>query len=149
MELGRYKPMSNGEEWSRFKHLNTRDEQFWFTLTALTVNGFAISSLSLHPRLVRLNVTIVSLYAIFLIVHRSADYIQGIIVYPEAEGTTEEKERSWRYKWQQTKVHLGVFFPHLWWVICEFSGSFFYITLLLLSLLAVWLEPMQKLWSCP
>jgi hypothetical protein len=50
------------------------DEHFWFTLTTMGVNGFLISinPNTINPTLVKIASLIISLYAAFLIIHRSA-----------------------------------------------------------------------------
>lgn len=135
--------MSNGSEETererdaeqrRFEHENIRDEQFWFTVTTLGINGFFISSPQqvVHWYVSPIALTLISAYAIFLIGHRHAN-LTKTIEYPKQMPAVP-----WRQNLIKTYTHIKIFPSQLWLIICEFSGSFFYILLLLLSLAGVW-----------
>ncbi|MEA3367181.1 MAG: hypothetical protein U9R68_03595, partial [Planctomycetota bacterium] len=60
-------------------------EHFWFTATTIAVNAFIMSADHLQPRQIlgaRIFSTVISVFTVFLIVHRSAVYA-GKIHYPD------------------------------------------------------------------
>ena len=118
---------------------NVRAEQFWFTLTTLGVNGSLIvdaaraASLRWLPVLVFS--TLVSLFAAYLVVERSAFLVHGSMVPPDAPkgiATWKDKEREFHYK-------LPIVKSHLWFVWHEKSGSLFYLLLIVGSWLGSWI----------
>lgn len=117
------------------------DEHFWFTATALGFNAFLISLASKDsavdaPDVLALCSIIVSLYASYLIIHRSAAYADKLQIPKRLEGV-EEKEKSFLDKGQETVYHLWTCARHVPWVVFEFSGSLFYLLLVVLSSLGV------------
>jgi hypothetical protein len=48
------------------------------------------------------------------------------------------RERTWRHKAREARYRARAVVPHMWWVVCEFSGSFFYLLVVIGSSAAVW-----------
>ena len=117
------------------------DEHFWFTATTLAVNIslFTTNNLNQHIILTKIASTIVSLYATFLIIHRSAAHADKIRM-PESLQRIPEANKTFIHKAMETWVHFKLVPKHFLFVIFEFSGSLFYIILLVLSCIAVWLR---------
>ncbi len=118
-------------------HTNIRDEQFWFTATAVGLNGFILSSnIESMPKCFILAAsTLVTLYSVFLILHRSAKHADKIVYKTGMKGF--EKDKSWKDKMSETIAHLEAVWRHIPYVVFEFSGSFFFILIVLLSWVAV------------
>jgi hypothetical protein len=117
------------------------DEHFWFTATTLGFNAFIISSNSVHDYhwQIRIISTFISLFALFLIIHRSAAHANKIEgVYPQDIASLPQKDRTWRHKLSETLCHFKVVVKHIPFVICEFSGSLFYCLLVTISCVGVW-----------
>lgn len=119
------------------------DEHFWITATTLAVNGFIISEcLDLSPASLfwaRIGATVISIFAVFLIVHRSSSDA-GILKnwYPDRlRGLKREEKKFWHKAWE-TWCHVKLFPFHLVYVVCEASGALFYLLLVVLSVLGVW-----------
>ena len=121
-------------------HNNIRDEQFWFTATALGFNAFILSSKTEYaPKwFVVIISSTISIYAIFLIILRSAKHADKIEY--EVKPKAMEKEKSWKDKSQETTAHLKAVWKHIPWVIFEFSGSFFFVLIVAFSWIAVLLK---------
>jgi hypothetical protein len=121
-------------------HNNIRDEQFWFTATAIGLNGFILSSNieSISKCFILAASTCVTFYAIFLIVLRSAKHADKIVYAPGMKGS--EKEKNWKDKKNETIAHLKAASHHIPYVIFEFSGSFFFVLIVVLSWVAVLLR---------
>jgi len=118
---------------------NILQEHFWFTATAVGINAFLMSSDAklCHWAVAPIVSSVLSAYAAFLIVHRSAAHA-GKIDY-SADLPPEHKDRTWRHKLVETRCNIKAFVPHVWWIMCELSGAFFYFLLILLSCAGVWL----------
>lgn len=116
------------------------DEHFWFTATTLAVNAFLISTNTIQRYAISLKAisTVISLFAIFLIVHRSAAHADKIRM-PRGLKRIPERSKTSIHKAKETWVFLKLFPKHLLFVICEFSGALFYLILVLGSCIAVWL----------
>ena len=116
------------------------DEHFWITATTLAVNGYLISTdISLqYITLVKYVSTIISLYAIFLIIHRSAAHADKIQM-PEAISKLSERDKTFIHKGKETWIHIKLVPKHLLFIIFEFSGALFYLLLVSVSCIAVWL----------
>jgi hypothetical protein len=116
------------------------DEHFWFTATTLAVNGYLIATNTppQYNALTKITSTLISLYAIFLIIHRSAALADKIQM-PESIRRIPERDKSFIHKGKETWVHIKLVPKHLVFVIFEFSGAFFYLLLVLVSCVAVWL----------
>lgn len=113
---------------------NVLQEQLWFTATTLGVNAFLMSGTvpPKHPCMARLVSTVISLYAAYLILERSAG-AAGKIKLPEGEAA----QKTYRDKWLETHDRLKVIPQHFLFVVGELSGSFFYFLLVFFSWVAV------------
>ena len=118
---------------------NVLQEQLWFTATTLAVNGLLMSDTVRHGHLVAARVvsTLISLYAAYLILQRSAG-TAGKIKLPEDLERVDPGQRNWRHKARETWCRFKVIPAHFLFVVFEFSGSFFYLLLVLGSCGAVW-----------
>jgi hypothetical protein len=106
------------------------DEHFWFTATTLGVNAFLMSSkLAVGRCAILVASSVVSLYAIFLVVHRASVHA-GIF-----EGVPGE---DLIYRWRNTRRKLARFFPGLAYVLVDCSGALFYLLLIVISCCGVW-----------
>ena len=115
-------------------------EHFWFTATTLAVNGFLISShdsvkAKIPGAWVIVGAIIVSLFAIYLVLHRSAHYA-GKGQHPPPTGAREERKTA-RHKFAETRYNSRVVCRHILPAICECSATLFYIVLITLSAVAV------------
>jgi hypothetical protein len=117
---------------------NILQEHFWFTATALGANAFLmVSDVKLCHWLILPGVsTIISVYAVYLIVERSASAAKKI-QYPN--NLPEPEDRTWKHKLIETKCRLKRFVPHIGWIACELSGAFFYFLLVVTSCAGVWI----------
>ncbi len=116
------------------------DEHFWFTATTLAVNGFIISTKFNPPQMAFITIfsTLISCYAIFLIVHRSAADADKIDL-PEDLRKLPESKKTFIDKGRETWYHLKIFPKHFLFVVFEFSGALFYVFLVFASCVAVWI----------
>jgi hypothetical protein len=116
-------------------------EHFWFTATTLGLNAFLISA-DPSPSTAwwaRACSTAVSAYAVFLIVHRSAAHAGKLAdLYPEDLRALSESQKEFWHKGRETWAHLKIFPRHLLFVVFEFNGALFYVSLVVLSCLGVW-----------
>jgi hypothetical protein len=121
-------------------HNNIRDEQFWFTATAIGLNGFILSSNieSISKCFILAASTCVTLYAVFLIILRSAKHADKIVYKSGMKAS--EKDKGWKDKMNETIAHLKAVWHHIPYVVFEFSGSFFFVMIVLLSWIAVLLR---------
>jgi hypothetical protein len=120
---------------------NILNEHFWFTATTLAVNAFLISATiqGKYSFAARVAVsTLISVYAAYLIVQRSAG-AAGKIRFPEDLMKIPADQKTFRHKSRETWHTLRIVPSHLLFVVCELSGSFFYLLLVLASCVAVWL----------
>jgi len=116
------------------------DEHFWFTATTLAVNGYLLSSdiISKYNLSAKIISSFISLYAIFLIIHRSAAHADKIHM-PESLKNIPESEKTFIHKGKETWIHFKLIPEHILFVIFEFSGTLFYLILVLFSCIAVWI----------
>ena len=119
-------------------------EQFWFTAITLAINGFLISCHKDNTYAVTVFVvtgsSIITLFAIYLIVLRWVDYV-GKRKTPKCYKKGESKQKDtqlWRYKRAEASCDLKSVYRYLWAAICECSGSGFCLLLVFLSCVAVW-----------
>lgn len=125
------------EEPVTAKHENVLQEHFWFTATVLAVNGFLMSDAPPdYSVAVAVVSTLVSLYGAYLIVERSAA-VAGKINLPEELERMPTREKTWREKWRETQYKLRIAGSHVPFVVCELSGAFFYLVLVVFSWLGV------------
>lgn len=118
----------------------TLDEHFWFTATTVGVNAFLMSS-AIQPKYGAIVIglsTVVSVYAIFLIVHRSAIHA-GKVKLPQDLKELPESEKTATHKARETWHHMRIVPRHLVFVVCEMSGALFYLILVMTSCIGVWL----------
>lgn len=115
-------------------------EHFWFTATTIAVNAFIMSA-GLQPLQIlwaRIFSTVISGFAVFLIVHRSAAHADKLR-YPDYLDQIPESEKQFWHKARQTWCHFKLFPKHVPFVICEFGGALFYLLLVVASCVGVWL----------
>ena len=118
------------------------DEHFWFTATTMALNGFIISSAKVKPYITTAKVLslIVTLYAIFLIVHRAASYAGKLEeCYPDKLKELSEDDKTYLKKTWETWCHLKAFPRFLLYVTCEFGSALFFLILVVSSCVAVWI----------
>lgn len=116
---------------------NVLQEQLWFAGTTLVVNGLLLSEAAqhYHPVVARGASTLISIYAAYLILERSAE-AAGTLPPDESP---KEAERAWRRKKSETWRRFKVMPAQFLFVVSEFSGSLFYLLIVLGSCLAVWI----------
>ena len=118
-------------------HSKIVDEHFWITATTLAFNAFVMGADEKIAQLYRLLASmIISIFAIFLVIHRSAAHANKIN-YPSKIRSLDEKDKSFRHKLVETRVHIKVVIKHIPFVLCELSGALFYILLIVISFLGV------------
>lgn len=106
------------------------DEHFWFTATTLGVNAFLMSSkLEVGRFAVLAASSVVSLFAVFLVVHRASVHA-GIF-----DGVPGE---DLYHRWRNTRRKFARFFPGLAYVLVDCSGALFYLLLIVISCCGVW-----------
>jgi len=122
------------------KKNNILQEHFWFTATTLAVNGFLMSDTiwNKHPCTARTVSIIISLYAAYLIIQRSLA-AAGKIKFPKKLKDIKPDKKTFLHKACETWYILTKVPGHLPFVVCELSGSFFYLLLVLASCGGVWL----------
>jgi len=113
------------------------DQQFWFTATTLGINGFLISN---YDKITYNHFTLgwiifLDFYAIYLLVQRSASHAYKAKL-PDNLTIKPQAERNFFDKLKETIFYFKVSFKHIPYIICEFSGTLFYILLVLSSLVA-------------
>jgi hypothetical protein len=120
---------------------NILQEQTWFTATTLGVNALLMSETAQTKHLLaaRLASTVLSAFAAYLILERSAG-ATGKVDLPEDLKKIPANQKTPWHKVRETAARLKVMPAHLLFVVCEFSGSFFYLLLVLGSCAAVWLS---------
>jgi hypothetical protein len=113
------------------------DEHFWFTATTLGVNAFLMSSkLAIGKTAILTVSSVVSLFAIFLVVHR-ANVHAGTIEGVPGSGL--------KYRWRNTRRKFVGFFPGLVFIIIDFSGALFYLLLIVISCCGVWVTQLTTI----
>jgi hypothetical protein len=119
---------------------NVLKEHFWFTATTLALNAFLLSDTirGKYSFAARAAVsTLFSLYAAYLIVNRSAA-AAGKIKFPRDLEEIPADQKTFKHKFRETWHTLKIVPRHLLFVVCELSGAFFYLLLLLVSCVGVW-----------
>ncbi|MFC2152193.1 hypothetical protein ACFLSE_06655 [Bacteroidota bacterium] len=113
------------------------DQHFWFTATAMGLNGFLISNCDKidYSLLTVLWILFINLYICFLIIHRSA-YHAGKIKLPKKLKEIPQSERGFKEKFNETRIHLIICLKHIPFVIGELSGSLLYLLLVITSFVA-------------
>lgn len=116
-------------------------EHHWFALTTLGINAFFLVTDFEEPKLfiARILSTLVSTIAFFLIVQRAAMH-EDQISYPKWLAEMEKGQKRFYHKALETLCHLLQFPKFLLFVVCEFSGAFFYGVLVVISCIGVWLR---------
>lgn len=120
---------------------NILQEHLWFTATTLAVNGFLMSEAiqNKHSCAARAVSTVVSAYAAYLIVQRSAAAADKIKL-PEDLKNIKPDQSTFRHKVRETWYNVKIVPSHFLFVVCELSGAFFYLLLVLASCSGVWLS---------
>ena len=113
------------------------DQHFWFTATMLGINGWLTSSSDkiVFSAFTLVWITFLNIYAIFLIIHRAA-YHADKVIYPENLSNKPQSEKNVRDKLSETFINVKITLNHIPFVIAEFSGSLFYVLLVLTSYIA-------------
>ncbi len=118
-------------------HTHIRDEQFWFTTAVVGFNTFLIASAV--PVLLRsLASGVISLFGMHLILTRWLKIAvddERVAAPPFNNKTASASERA-GYTWWEIRTYLRQFD----YVIAEFSGSLFYLSLIVVSLVAALLH---------
>ena len=119
---------------------NILQEHFWFTATTLAVNGFLMSANigCKNWYVVRIISTLISAYAVYLIVERSASAANKIKLPKDLEDKKSDKKTA-SDKARETWHRFKIVPKHFLFVVCEFSGAFFYLLLVVASCIGVWL----------
>jgi hypothetical protein len=96
-----------------------------------------------YPGFVKLVSLGISLYAVFLVLQRSAD-AEGEFKEPiedvpgeASESVVERRTARRERKWRETKRNLDVVWHHIPFVLREASGALFYVLLILVSCVGV------------
>lgn len=110
------------------------DQQFWFTATTMGVNGFLISNYDkiIYSHFSLWWISFINFYAIFLIIHRAASHAFKTTL-PQKLSRKPQSEKGFFDKFKETLFYFKVAFEHIPFIIGEFSGSLFYILLVLTS----------------
>ncbi len=115
------------------------EEHFWFTAMTVGFNAFVFEKMHTPGKGALCAVTIVNLYAVFLILHRAAAHA-GKLRYPESIAQMDERKKRFYHKGIETLCHLRTALCIIPTVFFEFGGALFYILLIVVSYLAVILE---------
>ena len=120
------------------KNNNILQEHFWFTATTLAANGFLMSANIECQNWYVLKVisTLISLYAVYLIVERSASAANKVKLPKDLE-KKEPEQKTAKDKARETLYRFKIVPKHFLFVVCEFSGSFFYLLLVVASCIGV------------
>lgn len=110
------------------------DQQFWFTATTMSVNGFLVSMCD------KVNfstftfwwITFINFYAIYLLIQRGASHAYKTGLPPKLT-IKPPSERGFLDKLKETVFYFKISFNHIPYIIGEFSGTLFYILLVLSS----------------
>jgi hypothetical protein len=123
-------------------------EQTWFATATGALNGFLLNGMQSIGSLwlVKPLSLLFSVYAVFLVLQRSAD-AEGEFKKKENEIADLPGETRSERKWRETKLNLRVVRRHLPFVLRECSGALFYVLLIAISCLAVlFAHPHGKGW---
>lgn len=115
-----------------------QDQHFWITATTIAINAFLMSQVDQLGLSVAgiLWIGLLNLYAVFLILHRSA-YHAGKLMLPDSCLNVPQQERGFRHKWAETRLNLPIVARQLFFAIGECSGTLFYLLLVGSSYMAV------------
>ncbi|MCK5708527.1 MAG: hypothetical protein KAI43_12835 [Candidatus Aureabacteria bacterium] len=113
------------------------NECFWFTATTIGLNIYFLKEKvllqqSINPLLLLSISTFITLYGIYLIMHRSATHAKKIKI-PESVASIKEENKIYTDKLKETLNNLFVVVKHIPFVIMELSGALFFILLIILS----------------
>lgn len=107
------------------------DEHFWFTATTIGFNFVVLDKIvgkvdfnQFFPVILFIN-----LYAIYLILHRAAAYAQRLV----PASSKFEGAKTYADKFKETQNNVWSAIKMLPMVVVEFSGSLFYIILIVAS----------------
>lgn len=114
------------------------DEHFWFTATTIGFNFVIIDKVlgKINFNYILPYILIINLYAVFLILHRSAAHAQRLT----PPSSKLEKDKTYSDKLKETKNNFWSAFKMISVVIIEFSDSLFYILLIVGSFLGIILQ---------
>lgn len=116
------------------RHKNLRDEQFWFTASTVSFNGFLLVQAEVPAGFAVIAATLVSLFASYLVVSR---WVAVAGLEPKNEpnlrdGKTKVLGRA-QYTWQLAIVSAR----SLPYVVAEMSGTAFYLLLITIGFIGV------------
>ena len=122
---------------SRYKE-NILGEHFWITATTLGLNAFLITQADGWSLgwLALLWVGLLNIYALFLVVHRAASHAGKLVIRSDIMNKPQ-RDRSFRDKAVETGDNLPAVISHIPFVVCELSGAFFFILLIVTAYVGV------------
>ncbi|MEX0995827.1 MAG: hypothetical protein WDZ45_02115 [Flavobacteriaceae bacterium] len=108
------------------------DQHFWFTATALGLNGYLISGSEKidYSLFTVIWISFLNLYICFLIIQRSA-YHAGKIKTPKKIKKKSQSERDFIDKFKETQVNIITSIKHIPFITAEFSGTLLYLLLVI------------------
>lgn len=130
--------MNEQERNRSFEHIEQIivQQHFWFSATMLGVNGFLILRNSEpYSYYALIAVSILNLYAIFLIVSEAAAHADKIH-FPKTITNIPQSQRIWKHKFVETRIRIKAAIKHIPFMIFELGKSLFYVLLILFSYLA-------------
>lgn len=110
------------------------DQHFWFTVTAMSLNGYLISNCDkvVYSLFTIIWISFLNLYICFLIIQRSA-YHAGKIRTPENIKKKPQFERNFIDKIKETGINIKTSIKHIPFIVGEFSGSLLFLLLVITS----------------
>jgi hypothetical protein len=113
------------------KRKHQRDEQFWFTATTLTFNGFLMTKAEIPSSYSVVASLVVSLYAVHLILNR---WLAAADLMPKPpSGHLKSLNTIWKKTWNELSAEC-LYLP---FALCELSGGFFYVVFIVISFIGV------------
>ena len=126
------------------EHKNFRDEQFWFTATAVGFNGLLLARVEVSALYAVISAALVSLFAMYLVLSR---WVAAAGRQPDFPPNAQKD--SWSKRLSYTAREVRAAFKSLAYVLAEFSGSFFYLLIILMGFLGVmWKHWHRLFYSC-
>lgn len=114
------------------KHKNLRDEQFWFTASTVSFNGFLLVQAEIPAGFAVIAATLISLISGYLVVSRLVTVAE--IPLPDAPKPAETTALGRaQYTWQLAIVSARL----LPYVVAEMSGTAFYLLLIMIGFIGV------------
>ncbi len=114
------------------KHNNLRDEQFWFTASTVSFNGFLLVQAEIPAGFAVIAATLISLFSGYLVVSRWVTVAEIPLPKAPEPGETTALGRA-QYTWQLAVVSA----KSLPYVVAEMSGTAFYLLLIMIGFIGV------------